>query len=342
VFVLEKQPVDPETGDFLSHPTELYRMVEGASYTMFHRSDRALYTVGGTVSTLWCADRSERGTWSTRSVLSWTFALLDPRLSPDSRNVAMIQNTDRARDLIVISLDDDSAHHVASFETTASSPAWSPDGGRIALCASNGSGKRVWLVDASGGPPRVLSQRDCGGYVYWNTDARIRYQSVEEMYRNYFFIDPLTGEESALFHGEPRGSVFHSSISPDGRWMAVGGNRNGFTDVKVWLIDVLSQEERLLYDEPAAPIGWSGDRGSVFLTLEPLASRSPGTGVARILRVPVSGEEAEVVLELPQGKLEGWGHADISPDGNRVVAVLVQNGQNLWVADCALPDVKMP
>jgi hypothetical protein len=122
----------------------------------------------------------------------------------------------------------------------------------------------------------------------------------------------------------------------------VGGNRNGFTDVKVWLIDVLSQEERLLYDEPAAPIGWSGDRGSVFLTLEPLASRSPGTGVARILRVPVSGEEAEVVLELPQGKLEGWGHADISPDGNRVVAVLVQNGQNLWVADCALPDVKMP
>ena len=103
-----------------------------------------------------------------------TFALpSQPTLSPDGREVVYVLTTvDAAADKNVTSLWRAGADVSAGAEPARqltrgeadSSPAWSPDGSRIAFLRADGGPAQLWLLPAGGGEARRVLSR-AGGRV---------------------------------------------------------------------------------------------------------------------------------------------------------------------------------
>jgi len=302
-------------------------------FAVFHGGDRMLYSSGTTISTLWVTERRPDGTWSDRRLLSGTFRLRHPRLSPDGRRVAVGQRLGGSAYVTVVSLENGSSRQFAAGSATARWISWSPDGRQIAYEAGEGAASRVWCLDLATGVSRILSRRASRGYIYWYPDSRLRYQPSESADQNYSFLVPSTGEEASLLAGPSRGSLFQSSISPDGRWMAAAGNRNGVEGVAVWLINLEDQSERLLLSLTAAPIGWSEDGAWVYLSRRMKEESSIEADVNRVLRVSVRDGRIEPLVELPAGDLVYWTDVDVSPAGREIVSAITQPASDIWLTE---------
>lgn len=297
------------------------------SFVPFHSGSQILLSTWSSTSTLWSFERRGED-WTRRALYVESGPLFHPRLSPDGRSVAVADCNEPDVGIVVLPLD------------TATSPmridqpclwiAWSPDGRSIAYRSTES--ELLTAVDLSSGATRVLSNDRCHGYVYWYPSEHLRYQPVSTTVRGYRWIESATDAERPFPDGR-RGTVFQSAVSPDGRWMALAGNRNGIEEVVVWLVDLVEGTETILHDGAAAPIGWSADGTWVY------AARSEPFGEhgiveeAEVIRIPVGGGEAETVVQLPAGDLVQWSDADISPDGSRVVATIMQRSNDLWVSE---------
>lgn len=265
------------------------------SFVPFHSGSQILLSTWSSTSTLWSFERRGED-WTRRALYVESGPLFHPRLSPDGRSVAVADCNEPDVGIVVLPLD------------TATSPmridqpclwiAWSPDGRSIAYRSTES--ELLTAVDLSSGATRVLSNDRCHGYVYWYPSEHLRYQPVSTTVRGYRWIESATDAERPFPDGR-RGTVFQSVVSPDGRWMALAGNRNGIEEVVVWLVDLVEGTETILHDGAAAPIGWSADGTWVY------AARSEPFGEhgiveeAEVIRIPVGGGEAETSSSFPRG-----------------------------------------
>lgn len=331
---LRRLAIDLERGRFEEKP-EVIELLERASlFTPFHHGPQVLCEISSAQTTLWLLERVDRN-WTREALLSGTGGLSHPRLSPDGRSVAFGSHIRNSRGISLVSLDDGVYREVVRDPSGCNWIAWSPDGRTIAYRSY--SEPRVWTVDLVRGEPHALSKERCHGYLYWYPASRLRYQPVSTPDQNYAFLDTATGVEEPLFRGLVRGTAFQSSISPDERWMAVAGNRNGIEHVAVWLIDLTDGSETILLDGTAAPIGWSDDGSYVFATRSKVENRTEIMEQCEVIRIRVDNGSVETVAELPPGDLLAWSDADISPDGTRIVATIIQRGADLWVSDGQQP-----
>ena len=291
----------------------------------FHSGSKIMSLTGASTSMLWSLER--RGQNWTRRALRVDRGLWHPRISPDGRNVAVTDCSEPDVGIEVLSLD--TATSATKIDDPSVWIAWSPDGRSIAYRSTKS--QLLSVVDLSSGATRVLSNERCHGYVYWYPSEHLRYQPISTANRDYRSMESATEAERTLLD-ESRGTAFQSAISPDGRWMALAGNRNGVKNVAVWLVDLIEGTETNLYDGAAAPIGWSDDGSWVYAArAEPVGERGM-VEEAEVIRIPVRGGEAELMVQLPAGNLLNWSDADISPNGSRVVATIHQVSRDLWVS----------
>jgi len=163
----------------------------------------------------------------------------------------------------------------------------------------------------------------------WAPLPRILYQTPGN--QNYRFLDPTSGSEQILLEGESEGWPFTPRFSPDGEFVALSWNHGGAQ--RLWVVSLRDGSRRLLYEpEFLEPLGWSPDSKWVYAVTSPI--RSP-----RILRVPVSGGEAEAVLTLPFARLASDGHTT-SPDGTFAVLAVSDVQSEVWMVEDFDPDLE--
>ncbi len=142
---------------------------------------------------------------------------------------------------------------------SAASPAWSPDGQRIAFISDQNGTPKVWTINANGGTAQLLENTkasDTNTKLSWRPSSHIVYS--EPGMQNLLQINDEAKEGIAIiqhdrsFGWAPDRPVF----SPDAKKMTVFWNRkNG----GLWIISSEPYAETLLNSGDILPFGWSPD-----------------------------------------------------------------------------------
>jgi Tol biopolymer transport system component len=125
--------------------------------------------------------------------------------------------------------------------TTLGTPAWSPDGRRIAFAAPNW---RIWVMNASGGAKRPLTHGPNGGGVDWAPSwspdgSRLAYESSvgtgpRRLTNEIWLVNADGSHQVRLTHNALNDD--HPSWSPDGRWLVFASEMPGHSVTHLWLM----------------------------------------------------------------------------------------------------------
>jgi Tol biopolymer transport system component len=154
----------------------------------------------------------------------------------------------------------------------SAAPAWSPNGALIAIsfADSSGTAPNLWIVNASGGPPRRVPlpgfPRTQMDHPSWSPDSR---QVVVSEGRRLFITDTL-GVDTAWI--TPTGTVAVTPAwQPQGNWIAYGKQPTG-AFANLWLIHPDGTGDHQIVVNGAFPT-WSPDgKRSAFVQVSSLQS----------------------------------------------------------------------
>jgi Tol biopolymer transport system component/DNA-binding winged helix-turn-helix (wHTH) protein len=322
-------------------PTTLIAGLESDhSFALSEDGRRLVYARAPYYSNLWLVEANGGGNErvATRALTHGTALVERPSISPDGTSIVFSIGHEPATNLYTMPITGGVPKQLTFLDSFNLEPVWSADGEQIAFASTEGGKPRVWTVNAGGGLPKVLSSGDMSDTydLTWSPGSRILYQ--QSGYRRYYEIDPRTPAERVLINARSVGWTFSPVYSPDGRQVAVKWNRP--PDTGIWVIDVSSGREALVYATAAAsamPVGWSADGRSIYLiegkNLNSRGMTAPiGETVteARIVRVPVTGHAARTVVVLP---FEEMGGVSMTADGRLLVCVVYSSQSDVWVVE---------
>jgi len=330
---LVRVPVDPESGRPDGDPLPILdRAPESVISVGGEPPYRAAYVRSTWSSNLWWAERPDGG-WASgpewTRLTQGTFRDVWCRVSPDGSRIAF-RRIGRHVDLFLIDLADRTEIRLTSDERDERNPAWSPDGSRIAFSDETG----IQVIDLATGDREVMRAEPGTSYLTWAPFPSLSYRTPEIVDRNLLELDPEGGDPVPLLTDDRGGTFFQEARSPSGSRIAFSGNRPAGDDLKVWVLDRATGEERLLYDGWAAPFAWSPDGAWVYLiTDDPTFCRQGRTAV---LRVSTDGEEVERWFDLP-GPIGGWSSISMSADGDGVVCAARDRRADVWILEGITP-----
>ncbi|NJL26529.1 MAG: amidohydrolase family protein [Thermoanaerobaculia bacterium] len=197
---------------------------------------------------------------------------LEPRFSPDGKQIAFISDRAGADNLWLMQADGTKPRALSSEkEHLVHNPAWSPDGEYVVAKKDYTSTRsipsgEIWLFHVSGGdglqlierPDGPQSQKNIaepafsrdGRYVYYSQDTtpgRV-WQYNKDSTGQIFVIrrlDRETGEIEDFVTGP--GGAIRPTPSPDGRHLAFVKRTSGFTSA-IYLKDLATGNENAIYD----------------------------------------------------------------------------------------------
>jgi len=154
---------------------------------------------------------------------------------------------------------------------SASSPALSPNGERVAFLTNITGTPQVWIVDARGGWPEQLTfYTDRVDFVEWSPDGA-----------NLIFSKAVGGNENAqLYLLSPDGSqikaltdapkIRHNfgAWSHDGKRISYASNKRDPNFFDVYVMDVATGREQLIYQQNGSnsPEAWSFDDSKIIVS----------------------------------------------------------------------------
>jgi serine/threonine protein kinase/WD40 repeat protein len=239
------------------------------------------------------------------------------RLSPDGTQavVALRDARTGSGDLWLVDLERGVPMQLTDHPRGEMVPVWSPDGTRIAFSGDWTGPPNIYVMDVSGGEPRVVVPADrlvqfAGS---WTPDGHAIAYSHDSSSgtSDLWLVDVESGERKNLLASD--GSNFRPRISPDG--LAVGYTRRGSArgDVFVRSFPEMANPVRVSTDG-AVDFRWGPSNGELFYwTLD-----------NRLMVVTVTPRPGGGFTVGPENKvLEveaflGW---DVAPDGRILVGV---------------------
>jgi eukaryotic-like serine/threonine-protein kinase len=254
----------------------------------------------------------------------------DLRLSPDRRRLAM-HLFDQANDIWVRDMDRGTLTRLTLAEGEDETPAWSPDGRRIAF-TSNRVGEntrvvRVVRADGTGGET-ILWRTPAHAHVTdWSRDGR---WIVLEVLRGDTRNDVLLLDSQAS--GEPKpyvDSPFQETggrVSPDGRYLAYASTASGRNEIYIQPFPDPQQGDRVQVsvNGGTAPV-WSVDGSRLFYRS---AKHVMAVQVQTTSRLSVGIPEP--LFEDTFGRPQGDSHTsyDVLPDGSFIFTQPLMRSRN--------------
>jgi len=176
---------------------------------------------------------------------------------------------------------------------------WSPDGAQILFMAPSPQGNsEAWIVSSQGGSPRRLLPEDNGQQTdpSWSPDgSKIIFatnrQGGKDESSSISILDLATHQRSTLPGSD---GMFSPHWSPNGQFIFA----SSLNLSNLYLFDVKTQRWSTLYKGLFAYGTWSSD--SRFIYFFRYASDP-----AAVLRIPVTGGEAKLVVELKDFRFGG-------------------------------------
>ena len=308
----------------------------GRYFTLSVDGSRLAYTREDHISNLWRVDLPIAGKKAKPEIsrlTSGTSYYGAPSFSPDGHEIAFALGPNPYEtNIFKIPAAGSDPVQLTFFEhATSTSPAWSPDGQRIAFISDQGGRGKVWMIAASGGTARALENTDASDTNYglaWWPSSDIVYQQADN--RNFVSVSDKTQEENTMIpHDRSVGYVTDKpAFSPDGKKMAVWWNRK--PDVGLWIISLAPYSESSLLSGLIYPFGWSPDGNYVY------AIRAASFSSSReIIRVQVKAPNAVAsVATLPGDVLQDDGApASVSPNGKQIFASVGEEKSDVWLME---------
>ena len=229
------------------------------------------------------------------------------------------------------------------YSRRVSSPAWSPDGGKVVFTTNLTGRNNLWVVSSEGGWPLQLTVSDDrqSGSV-WSPDGKwIVYQQDFGGGEYYdLFVVPSGGGSPVNLTNSPDVSETSPRFSPDGKMLALDYKLKSSPASDIAVMDWSSRAVRNLTNEKSkdhtwSVAAWSPDGRSV------LANRlNSGDTDASVFLIDVASGSAEE-LTPHTGDVVYYGTA-ISPDGKSALIMSNQKGgySNIGIVDVATKKLK--
>jgi dipeptidyl aminopeptidase/acylaminoacyl peptidase len=255
----------------------------------------------------------------------------DVAISPNGKEIAFVvsrADLDKDRWNATLELYDVATKTTRplTYERRAlSSPAWSPDGTKIAFLALAGEGdaaeQQLWVMDMRGGDPIALTEAPEGVQQFaWRPDGdAIAYVAEDDV--------PKKKDADKHLDGFVTGDQAYTS-------------RSAPASSHIWLVDPDGTNDRRLTSgswsipsaqppsSPGPPISWSPDGTQIAFTQQATAFEGDGDlTVVAVLDV-ASGKIRQLTSH---GKYEGFG--EFSPDGKSIAYWYPDNGDEAAVND---------
>ncbi len=253
-------------------------------------------------------------------------------ISPDGKHIAFIlsrQNLKTDKNDPTLELYDVAAKTTRplTFERKGlASPAWSPDGTKLAFLADYGSGdnlhQQLWILDFRGGDPVAVTQApqgveefawrpDGAAIAFVAPDAPANKQQVEKHLDSFVVGDQAYTERSAPTSNH----IWLVTLDADGT------NTSKRLTNGSWSLPSAEPPS-----SPGPPISWSPDGKAIVFTKMPNAYDADSDGAIICTLDVASGK---ITPLTSHGKYEGF--AEFSPDGARVAYWYPQNGDEAAV-----------
>jgi TolB protein len=181
-------------------------------------------------------------------------ASLSPRVSPDNTRVIFSSFVKRGLELVMYSLELGRIISFPSYNGTNISPAWAPDGSKIAFSSSMHGHSEIYVADSAGNNPRRLtvSSGHPDSSPVWNpkTGAQIAFVSGRTGEPQIYIMD---ADGTNVQRMTDTGYAVSPSWSPNGQLLAFAWRRSygpgepGSQDI--YIMDVTTRQWKQLTSE---------------------------------------------------------------------------------------------
>ncbi len=237
----------------------------GEFFTLSGDGSRLAYTREHDYSNLWQIrlQPTAKEKAEPSQVTSGTSCFAFPASTPDGKWIAFALGANQAETNIfkMQAIGSDPTQLTYFGHALTSSPAWSPDGQRIAFVSDQNGTPRVWTISANGGAPQPLEETNAANTnsrLAWWPSREIVYQKPE--IRNYLRING--GAQTAILPQESVGWVPCKPIfSPDSKKRpSIGIEKpvSGFGSSHE------PYSETLVLAGDVSPFGWSPDGKYIY------------------------------------------------------------------------------
>jgi Tol biopolymer transport system component len=261
--------------------------------------------------------------------------------APDHRGqVLFVSNRDGNAEIYILDIDLKIAHNLSRHEAWDSSPAWSPDGQKIAFSSQRTGNPEIFTMNADGSDLRQLTfdpARDVD--PVWSPDGQqIAFVSDRVSDWNIYVMNADGGEvhsvediEAALRLENRFGNNQSPSWSPDGKKIAFASYRDG--NWVLYIINVDGSNLQPLTDTRLrylAPV-WSPDGQQIAFVSDRL---SPNFEI--YLMDSSGGNWRQLTHNAVSDTIPSW-----TPDGQQIVFESSRDGNpEIYIMDanCASPE----
>ena len=153
----------------------------------------------------------------------------DPGMAA-SRIAFTMTDNEGNKDIYVIDSDGENLDRITNYRDLTLSPAWSPDGNKVAFTSYKSGLPRIYELDLRTGDEKMLPEvRGGGDYITptYHPDGTTLAFSVTGNARSGVFTYNVERDCCLVFLSGGRWYDLSPTYSPDGRWMAFNTNRFG-------------------------------------------------------------------------------------------------------------------